>query len=152
MILLIADAFHKQVLCKKYLFMKSVLSKIAYILLLFNGFGALYGGVRLITQPDGSSLGLPLSLLANSPFHDFLIPGILLLLSNGVASIGASISFTLKPRKLAWVIWAQGVILLIWLIVQVIMIKTLHPLQFILGAVGVALIWLGREIASKQTP
>jgi hypothetical protein len=130
--------------------MKSFLSTIASILLLFNGFGALYGGWSLMTQPDGSALGMSVNLLTHSPFHDFLIPGIVLFISNGLASIAAFIGFILKPRKLAWLVWAQGVILLVWLFVQIIMIETLHPLQFILGAVGVVLIWFGRNIAGKS--
>lgn len=130
--------------------MKSFLSTIASILLLFNGFGALYGGWNLISHPDGSSLGMSVSLLSPSPFHDFLIPGIVLFVSNGLASIGAFIGIMLKPRKLAWMVWAQGVILLIWLFVQILLIETLHPLQFILGAVGVALIISGRSLARKE--
>ncbi|MBA4848922.1 hypothetical protein [Emticicia sp. BO119] len=130
--------------------MKSLLGSIASILLLFNGFGALYGGWNLITHPDGSSLGMSADLLAHSPFSDFLIPGIVLFISNGAASIAAFAGFLVKPRKLAWLIWAQGVILLVWLLVQIVMIETLHPLQFILGAVGIALIWTGRNLADKN--
>lgn len=130
--------------------MKTFLSTLASILLLFNGFSALYGGWNLITKPDGSSLGMPVSLLAHSPFDNFLIPGIILFFSNGIASMIAFIGFMLKPRKLAWLVWAQGGILLIWILVQLILIQTLHPLQFILGAVGIALVWLGRQITDKS--
>ena len=130
--------------------MKSYLSTIASILLLFNGFGALYGGWNLISNPNGSSLGMSVSILASSPFYDYLIPGIVLFVSNGLVSIGAFIGIMFKPRKLAWLVWAQGVILLIWLFVQILLIETLHPLQFILGAVGAALIILGRNLADKD--
>ena len=130
--------------------MKSSFSTIASILLLFNGFGALYGGWSLMAHPDGSSLGMSVNLLAHSPFRDYLIPGIVLFISNGIASIGAFIGFMIKPRKLAWLVWAQGVILLVWLLVQIVMIETLHPLQFILGATGITLILLGRSLADKN--
>lgn len=130
--------------------MKSFLSTIASVLLLFNGFGAIYGSWNLITQPDGSSLGMPLSLLTHTPFHNFLVPGIILLISNGIASIAAFIGFLLKPRKFAWLVWAQGLILIVWLLVQLILIETLHPLQFILGAVGATLVFIGRNIDSKN--
>ena len=33
-----------------------------------------------MNRPDGSSIGLPLSVLQHSPFHDFFAPGLLLLL------------------------------------------------------------------------
>jgi cellulose synthase/poly-beta-1,6-N-acetylglucosamine synthase-like glycosyltransferase len=130
--------------------MKSSLSTIASVLLLFNGFSALYGGWNLIAHPDGSSLGMEVSLLSHSPFHDFLIPGIILFICNGIGSLAAFTGILLRPRKLAWLVWAQGLVLLVWLFVQLIMIETLHPLQFILGTVGVALIWLGRNIADKN--
>lgn len=131
--------------------MKSFLSTIASVLLLLNGFSALLGGWNLISYPDGSSLGMSANLLAASPFKDFFIPGILLFVCNGIASIVAFAGFLLHPRKLAWLVWAQGIILLIWLMVQVIMIQTLHPLQFIMGATGAALIYLGKEIAAAKT-
>jgi hypothetical protein len=49
-------------------------------LLAFLGIGAIGGGGALIISPSGKLLGgIPLSLLKNSPFNDFLIPGIILL-------------------------------------------------------------------------
>jgi hypothetical protein len=120
------------------------------VLLLFNGFAALYGGWNLVRQPDGSSLGMSVSLLAHTPFHNFLIPGIILLISNGIASIVAFIGILIKPRKFTWLVWAQGLILIVWLLVQLILIETLHPLQFILGAVGAALVFIGRNIDTKN--
>ena len=48
-------------------------------LLAFLGLGAIGGGGALIISPSGKLLGgLPLSILARSPFTDFLIPGIIL--------------------------------------------------------------------------
>jgi cellulose synthase/poly-beta-1,6-N-acetylglucosamine synthase-like glycosyltransferase len=131
--------------------MKSFLSTIASVLLLLNGFSALLGGWNLILHPDGSSLGMSVSLLAASPFKDFLIPGIVLFVCNGIASIIAFTGFLLHPRKLAWLVWVQGIILLVWLVVQIVMIHTLHPLQFIMGAMGASLILLGKEIATAKT-
>jgi hypothetical protein len=46
--------------------------KIAAILLILNGIGALYGGSVLIMHPDGSGLQIPLYILNHSPFHNFL--------------------------------------------------------------------------------
>ncbi len=48
-------------------------------LLAFLGLSAIGGGGALIISPSGKLLGgLPLSILAHSPFEDFLIPGIIL--------------------------------------------------------------------------
>ena len=54
-------------------------------LLSFLGLSALGGGGALILSPSGKLLGgLPLSILERSPFHDFLIPGIILFLVLGL--------------------------------------------------------------------
>jgi len=53
-------------------------------LLLFLGVSAIGGGLLLIISPSGKLLGgLPLSILEHSPFTNFLIPGIILLLTLG---------------------------------------------------------------------
>jgi hypothetical protein len=64
-------------------------SKIArnshFFLLVFLGLSAIGGGGALIISPSGKLLGgLPLSILARSPFNDFLIPGIILFVVLGL--------------------------------------------------------------------
>lgn len=46
----------------------------AIVLSLAAGLSALFGGAVLTARPDGSILGMPLSVLDHSPFHDFLVP------------------------------------------------------------------------------
>ena len=50
----------------------------------FIAIGALPVGYLFITKPDGSAVGLNVEMLANSPFSDFLIPGIALFIFNGI--------------------------------------------------------------------
>jgi hypothetical protein len=66
--------------------MKSKTSiNIHIFLLAFLGISALGGGRALIISPSGKLLGgLPLSILKNSPFEDFLNPGIILFLVLGI--------------------------------------------------------------------
>ena len=55
------------------------------LLLAFLGVSAIGGGGALIISPSGKLLGgLPLSILKNSPFADFLIPGIILFVVLGI--------------------------------------------------------------------
>jgi hypothetical protein len=55
------------------------------ILLAFLGLSAIGGGGALILSPSGKLLGgLPLSILQNSPFGNFLIPGIILFIVLGL--------------------------------------------------------------------
>lgn len=57
---------------------------ILLILLAFLGVGALFGGAILIVSPSGKLFGMPLSMLRQSPFTDFLIPGIILFIVLGL--------------------------------------------------------------------
>ncbi|MBX2946201.1 MAG: hypothetical protein KF725_10230 [Cyclobacteriaceae bacterium] len=56
-------------------------------LLLFNGISACFGGYRLISKPDGSGLDMPVSFLEHTPFSNYLIPGIVLFVANGLLSL-----------------------------------------------------------------
>jgi len=111
-------------------------------LLLFNGLSALFGGSLLIAAPDGSLLGLPLSLLARTPFRDFLLPGIILFT---VLGLGSCIGWGLVYRRM-WgaARWAQvvGLATVIWIITQVLMIHGIDVLHVIYAATGVAIVVL----------
>jgi uncharacterized membrane protein len=104
----------------------------------FIGLGALAGGFGLVKDPSGSALGVPLSFLEGSPFPDFLIPGIFLLVVNGVGSmIGAVLSFT-RRRYAQEIAIVLGAILVAWIVIQVVIIRSfswMHILYFILGVV-----------------
>ena len=55
------------------------------LLLAILGLSAIGGGGALIISPSGKLLGgLPLSILKNSPFNNFLIPGIILFVVLGL--------------------------------------------------------------------
>ncbi len=66
--------------------MKPKTAKNIHICLLsFLGLSAFGGGGLLIISPSGKLLGgLPLSILENSPFNNFLMPGIILFIVLGI--------------------------------------------------------------------
>ena len=66
-------------------------------LLAFLGLGAMYGGFVLIISPSGSIFGMPLTMLANSPFSNFLIPGIILFSILGIAPAGLIFCLVKRP-------------------------------------------------------
>ncbi|MFY9151858.1 MAG: hypothetical protein WAO52_07590 [Prolixibacteraceae bacterium] len=123
--------------------MKFVINILASVLLLFNGIGALLGGWILITHPDGSAMHLSLDLLKFTPFQDFLIPGIILFIVNGIFSMIAFRALIRKYKYAYWLILAQGVILSGWIVIQILLIRTIHPLHILLIVIGIALIFLG---------
>ncbi len=95
----------------------------AVALLYLNGLTAIGGGMVLIIDPKGSILQLSVSLLSGSPFNNYLIPGIILLVFNGFFSL-FTLYFTIKKKPyFPYLIIMQGCILFLWLSTQVIMIN-----------------------------
>lgn len=123
--------------------MKTFLIVVSILLLLFNGIGALYGGYHLISHPDGSSLQISTDWLKYSPFNDFLIPGIVLFLANGLGSIFVIFSLIFQLGYRYWFIIIEGSILLSWIIIQVLMLRAIDTLHIIFFSVGLLLILVG---------
>ncbi|MBB5638398.1 hypothetical protein HDE68_004327 [Pedobacter cryoconitis] len=68
-------------------------------LLAFLGFGAIGGGGALIVSPTGTLIGMPPSILKNSPFHSFLIPGIILFALLGLGPLLVIPALLKKPTS-----------------------------------------------------
>ena len=130
--------------------MKTFLTITASLLLIFNGIGALYGGWNLISHPDGSSMQMSLDFLKHSPFHNYLIPGIILFVTNGLFSFAVLTVLISRNLYASWLVLAQGAILTGWIFIQVLLVQTIHPLHIIMGSVGIALIVVGWFLKSKQ--
>ena len=67
--------------------MDSKLRFTAICLLVINGLCALWGGGALIYDPTGEFLQLSADFIKNSPFPNYLIPGIILFVANGLLSL-----------------------------------------------------------------
>ncbi|MGY3090894.1 hypothetical protein ACVWYF_003958 [Hymenobacter sp. UYAg731] len=63
------------------------------------GLGALGGGGLLVIAPTGRLLGMPVAMLAGSPFADFLVPGIVLFTVLGVAPCLLVVALLKKPQS-----------------------------------------------------
>lgn len=125
---------------------RKFLKYITLLLLLLNGIGALIGGIPMITYPDGSANGIPLSYLEHSPFADYFIPGLVLVICNGAFSLLAFLGLMLNFRHHAWIVMGQGIFLLGWIIIQMIMIREVNFLHVAFGSIGMTLIFLGRYL------
>ncbi len=112
-------------------------------LLAFLGLGAVGGGVLFIVSPSGELLGMPISALNNSPFNNFLLPGIILFLALGVAPLLLIIPLRTKPisklaqgfnffRDMHWA-WSYTIYiafaLIIWIQIQMVIIRGVHFLH-----------------------
>ncbi|WP_309607722.1 hypothetical protein [Flavobacterium sp.] len=139
------------------------------ILLAFLGISAVGGGGTLIISPSGKLLGgLPLSILDNSPFDNFLIPGIILFLVLGVFPIFIVFALIKKPiskfaerfnlfSDMHWA-WTFSIYiafaLIIWIQVETIFIQGVGWLQtfymlFSIPMIIVALLPQTRKIYKK---
>lgn len=65
----------------------------------FLGLGAIGGGGALILSPSGEWLEMPLYILNDTPFTNFLIPGIILFTLLGVAPILLLFALRKKPAS-----------------------------------------------------
>lgn len=127
-------------------------SWILFSLQLFLGVGAVFGGVGLMLDPTGESVGLPTRLLERSPFQDFLIPGIILFIVLGIFPLLLSMALItrwdwsfaetiniFKDRHWSWTFSLySGFALIIWIAVQVYMINAvslIHMVYITLGLV-----------------
>jgi hypothetical protein len=122
---------------------KSFLKTIVICLLIFNSIGAIWGSFNMLSAPDGSTMDWSPIMLRYSPFNDFFFPGLILLISNGLFSMGVVGMIAVRYRRYPWFIMLQGVILTGWILVQVLMLRFFSFLHFIMGLIGVTLIILG---------
>lgn len=120
---------------------------------IFNALSAIGGGIGMIVA-DG--LSMPKSLLADTPFATFAIPGlILLVVVGGTQLVSAVLLFTRRESALLWSAVA-GFGMLIWIISEIGFINTFNwaqtvyvvsgllQLVLVIALLGVAP-WLPRE-------
>lgn len=116
------------------------------------GIGAVFGGLVLVIDPSGGLVKMPITLLKNSPFNNFLIPGTVLLVILGIFPLIISYALITKWywktanrlnifTEMHWS-WAYslyiGFALIIWITVEVFFIKqiaAIHVVYIFLGLV-----------------
>jgi hypothetical protein len=117
--------------------------------LLFIGAGAILCGIMFILSPDGSMLSMNVDLLRDSPFKDFLIPGISLLAGNGVLSIIAALLLFFNYRHAGFSVMMLGAVMLIWITAQVYWIGWQSWLQPAFITVGIFELLIGFLLESQ---
>lgn len=115
----------------------------AHVLLIFNSMGAFTGGYLLMRYPDGHALQLAPSLLQHTPFKNFFLPGLILMLANGAFSVLVSWMLLVQKPLAHVALMVQGVILGGWIVVQMLMIRTVFFLHIIFLLVAFAFLILG---------
>jgi hypothetical protein len=113
-----------------------------FILLCFIAITAIISGILMISRPDGSILQLKTELLSVSPFKNYLIPGLLLTIIVGGVNLVAVFFSLMRHRQRFNVAMAGGAVIIGWIVVQVILIGTLHWLHILYFSAGI-LVFLG---------
>jgi hypothetical protein len=129
------------------------------VLFFFLSLGALFGGWSLMTDPSGGSIQLPLDYIhtSTSPFNDYLIPGLILFLFNGIFPLFIIYGFVKRPnisflqriipfKKTHWAWTLSGILgvgLVLWIVFEIIITQMYYPpLQLPFAGLGMIIILL----------
>lgn len=123
---------------------------LAIILLLINGAAAMYGGWSLMTDASGTALGLPSDWISVIPFRNYFVPGVILFLVNGIFSILAAVAAMTQSRGYEKFIMIQGALLMGWILVQVLMLRTTEILHLATAGIGLTMLGLGAILSINR--
>jgi menaquinone-dependent protoporphyrinogen oxidase len=115
-------------------------------LCLFVGLTAIGGGITLVLHPDGSAMNASPELLKHSPFSTFLIPGLLLLFVVGFGNAIAGVLVAFNARLAPYIAFLAGAALLVWIVVQMIMVRPHHWLQLVYLATSILILIEARNV------
>jgi len=100
------------------------------------GLGGVVGGAALLADPEGAALGLTTAPLSGGPFEDYRVPGLVLLVVNGIGSLlGATALHRRYGPPLAL---ALGSFLVLWMVVQLTIVGLTAWIQALFVVVGLA--------------
>ena len=117
--------------------------QLSITLLLFLCGSALYGSYQMIIDPTGNSLGLPFYLLNGTILSSYAVVGWILLFTVGIFSPVIILFILLRASVYSFLIMLEGVILCIFIFVQMFLLWATFWIQFVFLATGIALIILG---------
>jgi len=120
-------------------------------IIFFMAISGIFGGMTFIISPSGELISMPIDILIGSPFNSFFLPGIILFIIIGIYP--SFIFFGLLNRKQIKIFsliniykeihWAwtssiySGIILILWIDIQIFLIGYNSALQFIYSLIGV---------------
>jgi hypothetical protein len=115
------------------------------ILTAIQAIGAIAGGIGLVRDPI-KNIGMPLSMLEGSPFKDYFIPGLILLVVVGLFALLVLAGLLRRWKPAWWLSLASGGGLVIWIVAEVALLGYLPGagvgLQVVMGILGLAIVTL----------
>jgi hypothetical protein len=123
---------------------------LAIFLLVILSFSAFFGGGLLIKDKSGQILKLDLDWLQDSPFKNYLIPGLILFILIGMGSLATVLTGMIGKRFFPAGTIICGAMLTIWITVQMLMFQSMHPLQITFLLLGILLILIGWKLMKHR--
>lgn len=123
------------------------MKKLLILVLLFLGTTAIFGGIELIRT---NGMGMPQEWLATTPFSSFLIPGLVLSLVVGGASL---VSFFLLIRHHRYGLESSAIAgfgVQIWIFTQIYMLQHASFLQVLYFGTGILILVLSILLLRKN--
>jgi hypothetical protein len=108
----------------------------------FSGLSAIAGGIELLVWWRGSRF-FPLELLRHTPFHTFVIPGVILAGVVGGTSLACCVLAWRRSRAAIDATIIAGAGLTIWIAAESAMFRQVVWLTFLYGGLGVTTLALG---------
>lgn len=108
------------------------------------------GGIGILGDPTGVNMGFSPDQLKGTPFSDYMIPGLFLLLVIGLGQLTGGIVTFARYRYAGEIAMFLGALLIIWIVVQVLLIglaSILQPAYFLFGVVEIL---LGRRLRESM--
>lgn len=116
---------------------------------LFTGLSALAGGGLLTIRPDGSLLQAEVSALDGSPFADWRIPGILLVVLVGASFVLAALWLWKGGRHARELSIAAGLGLVVFEATEFVWVG-FQPLEAVFAVVGMLVAALAWQLTSRR--
>ena len=141
------------------------LQLVYFLLLLLLGASALFGGAVLIVSPSGKLFGMPLSMLLNTPFDNFLIPGIILFCIIGIVPVSLVFALNNRPsfkfveflnfyKDMYWA-WSFSIYvsfaLIIWIQIEMWFLQSVHWSHTLYVFWAIAILFLALMPAVRNT-
>ncbi len=125
------------------------LKKASIILLLLLSVNAIIAGVIFIVDPAGTAMGLTVEYIRHSPFNSYLLPGIVLLLSNGILPLFVTYKIIKADKNQSIFILLQGAVLMGWILIQISMVREVNWLHIAMLTWALLLFFLGILLRNK---
>lgn len=107
-------------------------------------------GIMMAANPDGEAINLTINMLKNTPFRDYRLPGILILVFGAGFNIAALFAILSRNKwRYFWTI-TGSLTILGWIVFQILSINHIQYFQALFVGICILIILLSQEMYSKR--